>query len=309
MFHDGARPAEGRQRHAAADHLAEHGQVGPEAGNLPRVQALRTAERHAEARHHLVQDQQRAVLRAQFTAASHEWHAGAHEIHVPGDRLDDHAGQVGAVQRERVLELLHVVVFQDDRVLHHFGRHAGAGGIAEGGQARAGLHQQRVGMAVVAALELDQLAAAGGAARQADRTHPGLGPRAHQPHHLDRRHEADDRFGELHFALGRRTEGEAFQHGALHGLDHRRVAMPQDHRPPRADVVDVALAVGIPEVRALGALHETGGAADGAEGAHRRIHAAGNELAGPVEQGLVAVSAWCHGRACRGPAGPSLLRE
>jgi len=42
------------------------------------------------------------------------------------------------------------------RVLHHLGRHAGAGGVAEGGQARTGLDQQRVGMAVVAAFKLDE---------------------------------------------------------------------------------------------------------------------------------------------------------
>ena len=56
---------------------------------------------------------------------------------------------------ERRFELLDVVVRQHQRVLHHLGRHAGAGRVAEGGQPRAGLDQQRVGVAVVAALELD----------------------------------------------------------------------------------------------------------------------------------------------------------
>ena len=125
-------------------------------------------QRHAKAGHHLVEHQQRAVLRAQLAAALHEGHAGAHEVHVAGDRLDHQAGELVAVQREGFFELRHVVVFEHQRVLHHLGRHAGAGRVAEGGQARAGLDQQRVGMAVVAAFELDDLAAAGGAARQAD---------------------------------------------------------------------------------------------------------------------------------------------
>ena len=62
----GALAAEGRQRHAAADDLAEHAEVGREAGDGARVEALRAAERDAKAGHHLVEHQQRAVLRAQL---------------------------------------------------------------------------------------------------------------------------------------------------------------------------------------------------------------------------------------------------
>ncbi len=47
-------------------------------------------------------------------------------------------------------------------------RHAGRAGNAEGGDAGAGLDQQAVGVAVVAALELDDDLAAGGGAGQAD---------------------------------------------------------------------------------------------------------------------------------------------
>ena len=62
----------------------------------------------------------------------------------------------------------------------------------------------------------------------------------------------DDGFGQLDLALGGRAEAEALEHGLLHRLDHRRVAVAQDHRAPGADVVDVALAVGVPEVRRPG---------------------------------------------------------
>ena len=118
-LHHVARAAEGRQRHAAADHLAEHAQVRREAGDGLRVQALRAAEGDAEAGHHLVEDEQRAVLAAQLAQAAHEGHGGAHEVHVAGDRLDDHAGEFGAVQREGLLELRDVVVLEHQRVLHH----------------------------------------------------------------------------------------------------------------------------------------------------------------------------------------------
>jgi hypothetical protein len=61
----------------------------------------------------------------------------------------------------------------------------------------------------------------------------------------------------------------------LHGLHHVRVGVADDRRPPRADVVDIALAVGIPEVRAFGAGDEARRAAHRTEGAHRRVDAAG----------------------------------
>ena len=115
------------------------------------------------------------MLGAKFAAALHEGNVGPDKVHVARDRLDHQTGELGAVQRECSLEFLDVVVFEDQRVLHHFGRHARAGRIAEGGQAGSGFHQQRVRMSVVAAFELDQFAAAGGAAREPDRAHRGFG--------------------------------------------------------------------------------------------------------------------------------------
>ena len=52
--------------------------------------------------------------------------------------------------------------------------------------------------------------------------------------------------------------------------------MTQNHRAPRADVVDVFLAVGIVEVCALAALEKYRRAADGAKRAYRRVDAAGD---------------------------------
>ena len=78
-------------------------------------------------------------------------------------------------QLEEAFKLLNVVVLEHQSLGHDFRRHAGAGRVAESSQARSGLDQQRVGVAVVAALELDDLAAPGGAARQPQRAHAGLG--------------------------------------------------------------------------------------------------------------------------------------
>ena len=62
----------------------------------------------------------------------------------------------------------------------------------------------------------------------------------------------DDGLGDLDLAHGRRAEARA----QLERLDHRRadlgMGMAQDHRAPRADVVDVLMAVDVVEVRPLG---------------------------------------------------------
>jgi len=145
-------------------------------------------------------------------------------------------------------------------------------------------------VAVIAAFELDDLLAAGGATRQADGAHAGLGARADQTHHVDAGDELDDFLSQLHFAFCGGAKAEAVQCRFLHGFQHGRVTMSQDHRAPGTDVVDIALVIGIPEVGALGALHKTGGAADGFEGANRRVHAAGNALLRPFKQGVVAIS-------------------
>ena len=129
------------------------------------------------------------MLAAQLAAALHEGHAGAHKVHVAGDGLDHQTRQLFAVQGKGFFQLGDVVELEHQGVLHHFGRHTGAGGVAKGGQARTGFHQQRVGVAVVAAFKLDDLAAASGTTRQAQGAHAGFGARADQAHHVHRGYE------------------------------------------------------------------------------------------------------------------------
>ena len=57
-----------------------------------------------------------------------------------------------------------------------------------------------------------------------------------------------------------------------------RGRMPENRRSPGADVIDVFVAIDVPDVRAFRALDEKRLAPDRAKGAHRGIHAAGNSL-------------------------------
>jgi hypothetical protein len=69
-------------------------------------------------------------------------------------------------------------------------RHARRCRHAERQRAGAGLDQERIAVAVIAAFELHDLLAAGVAARDADRGHRRLGAGVDHAHHLERRHEA-----------------------------------------------------------------------------------------------------------------------
>ena len=125
----------------------------------------------------------------------------------------------------------------------------------------AGRGEQRVDVAVVAAGELDDLAATGVAAGEPDRRHGRLGAGVDQAHLLDRG-PGDDLRGQLHLTRGGGAEAGARGGGGLHRRDHLGVGVPEDQRTPRADQVDVAAAVGVEQPRALAPDHEPGGAAD-----------------------------------------------
>ena len=68
------------------------------------------------------------------------------------------------------------------------------------------------------------------------------------------------------------------------GVDDGRVRVAEDHRTPRADQVDVAVAVGVGEPAAVRLGDEARRAAYRGEGAYRGIHPAGNDRAGVLEQ-------------------------
>ena len=205
---------------------------------------------------------------------------------VADHRLQNHGGDGARMRGEGGFDRGEVVVGQGEREAGNLLRHAGRAGNSKGRYARAGLDQQPVGVAVVAALEFDDDLAAGGGAGQADGAHRGLGAGADKAQLLDGRIAGDDALGQI--GLGGRGGAEAGRvaRGALNGLDHRRKGVAQNHRPPGAEVVDVAVAVGVGEPGALGALDKRRRAAHRAKGPHRRVYPAGKEALGALLKGL-----------------------
>ena len=158
--HQLGAPAESADRHAAANHLAEHGQVRAQA-----VALLGAAGTDPEAGHHLVEDEQRAVPVAQRAQGLQESGLRQDAAHVAGDGLDDRGGELPAARGEAGLDIGGVVVAGDLGVGGRARGHAGRGGHAAGQGAGAGRDQQRIDMSVVAAGELEDAVAAGGGTR------------------------------------------------------------------------------------------------------------------------------------------------
>ncbi len=194
-----------------------------------------------------------------------------------------------AAVAKRRLDRGEVVVRKHDGFVGDGGRHARRRRRAERERARSRLHEQAVAVPVVAALELHDLAAARVAAREPQRRHRGLGARRDEPHELDRRQQAAERLRHLDLHLGRRAERQSAPRRVDDRRHDRRMRVTENGRPPGADVVEVALAVGVPQVRAFAAREEARRAAHGAKGAHRGVDAGGNRALGTGEELFVAV--------------------
>ena len=138
---------------------------------------------------------------------------------------------------------------------------------------------QRVGVAVVAAGELDDSISARERAGQPNRAHRRLRARRHEPHLLDRRDCVDDLRGELDLRLGRRAEARPMSRGLGDRLDRLRIGVPEEQRPPGHDPVDVALAGHVFDVRAVTTTDEERLVdTDRAHRTNGRVDASGDEL-------------------------------
>ncbi len=112
-------------------------------------------------------------------------------------------------QATRSSSVGHHVVGDDLGVGHGAGGHADRAGEAEHGHAAAAAGQQAVGVAVVAAVELDHPVPPGRAAGEAHGAHGRLGPRGDEPDLLAAGHAGADRLGQQDLAGRRRAEGRA----------------------------------------------------------------------------------------------------
>ena len=139
-------------------------------------------------------------------------------------------------------------------------------------------------MAVITTFELHDDVATGISARRTKGAHRRLGAARNGAHHLHGRVQPAQHLRETNLELRRRAVARPAGGGVADGGDDGGMGVPENHRAPRAHVVDEAPPVGSVEERALRPDDEDGRTADGAERAHGTVHAAGNDAARAVEE-------------------------
>src|SRR5581483_3201867 len=145
-------------------------------------------------------------------------------------------------------------------------------------------HQKGIGVSVVATLEFHDVFATRIGTRQADGGHGGFRPRTDETHFFHSRKRGDHKFRQFGFAWRGSPETRAITRCPHHCFSDFRRSVPQNQRSPRADVINVFVAIGVPDSSTLTTHNERRIAANRLKGAHRRIHSAWNHGLGALLQ-------------------------
>ena len=252
--HDLAPAAERRDRIAVAHRLGVRGQVRPDAEVLGRP-----APGEPEAGLDLVEDEQDPELLGERPHRRVEAGLGQDALGIAEDGLDDDRGDVLALALEQAAQEVDVVVAgRDDRLRDGLGmprpqaRRTGLSLVAELGHVvRRDADERVVVDAVVLALELHDLVAAGVAAGDAHRVHRGLGAGHRQARLLDPAGDLADELGGPDLVLAREAEAHAPAHPLVDMVVDPVVTVAQDHRAVAHPQVDELVAVDVPDPAAL----------------------------------------------------------
>ena len=187
---------------------------------------------------------------------------GQDDAAVHHRRLDDHPGDLVAMFLERLPGRRQVVERHHD---HEVGERLRDprrlrqrdGMIARAHQLGVGDHaeHQRVVVAVVGPLDLDEEVAPGLRAHQPGRLERRLGPRVAEPPQREREAFREVRADRVQ-VLRRLREMRPVPHLAFDRLDDRGMRVTDDHRAVTEVVVDVLVAVDVPDAAAVAALDE-----------------------------------------------------
>ena len=189
------RSTERPDRKSPADDFAKTPEVRPH-----REVLLGSAAGQAKARDDLVEDQQRADSVTLFAQALQEARERRDEVHVGGDRFDED-------RRDRVVERRYLVVGSDDGVFDRALGDPGRTGQSHLRDATTAGDEQRVGVAVITAVELHDFVAPGRTTRETHRAHHGLGTGRDESNLFETRDARGHRFGQQHLAGRRCAKG------------------------------------------------------------------------------------------------------
>ena len=157
-------------------------------------------------------------------------------------------------------------------------------------------------MTVVVAGKFDNQVPARKSAGETDGTHGGFGARIDETDFVDAGNGFDDSFRQLILRRCGCSEAGSPLQAFFDSRFHRGMGMAEDHRSPRSDVIDVAVAVHIPETRSPRALDEGRFPSHGAERSGGAIDATGHQGSGFLKKCLTLGA--CHrGWHLAGPPG------
>src|SRR5271170_4637848 len=279
VLHDVGASAEGAAGEATADDFAEGRDVRCDAVDL-----LRSAKGEAEAGHHLVEEEERAVGCGDLAQAFQIAGIRRDGSGVADDWFDDDAGNVVRAGGEDGGDGVEVVEGQRKSVHCGLSGYACGPRNAEGGDSAAGFDEHGVGVAVVAALEFDDEVASCKSSCKANGGHAGLGTRGDEAELLDGRKAVGDELGQVGFGGDGSSEAGSFGDSLLNGLDDGREGVAEDHRPPGAEEVEIAVVVFVVEPGAFGSGEERWVSANGSEGADGGVYPAGEVFFGALLQ-------------------------
>src|SRR5438309_5304934 len=131
-------------------------------------------------------------------------------------------------------------------------------------------------MPVIAALKLHNVFAFRISSRQADRRHGRFCPRTDEAHLLHVRKCRQHKLREIRFRRSGSPKTRSITSRSQDGIQHTRLRVAKNQRPPRSDVIDKLVLVRVPDVRALAPHNKWRIATHRTKRPHRRVHAAGN---------------------------------
>ena len=224
------------------------------------------------------------MLGRQLLQAFEEPVLRGHAAHVTRHGLHDDASNVATLCPKDTGQGVEIIECEGYRVARIVDGDTGACRDAECRGAAARFDQEAVGVAVVAASELDDLVPSRRAPGKADGAHGRLRAGVDHADHLDGWHRFDDHVSQRDFEVRRGTVARASLHGVLEGGYNARVGVAYDHRAPACDVVDVGVAVGVEDAAALGPGDKAGLAPDGLEGPNGAVHSTRDQFPGLGEK-------------------------
>ena len=148
--------------------------------------------------------------------------------------------------------------------------------MAERQRAGTGLDQQRIRVAVIAAVELDDLVALRESAREPDGAHARFRAGIRHANFFNAGNQFANQLRHFHFKRIWDAEARSAFGGGFDCRNNFRMRVAENRRTPGADVINQFISVNVPDARTFCLVNKKRIAADGAERAHGRVDAAGN---------------------------------